>query len=158
MTISVANIHDILIWKLSSYLRRIILHQVKLAGKHTYHFDIDALQSVRDLSGLQVIVGIVWKNMESCRTKSIVFVLALASLYADTYDMDDAQDLANDNRKHETKLCKGIAFNQIISRRNCRDKYIMNKMCYGECISYYLPGKREDKVTWFACRPKIQET
>ena len=60
-----------------------------------------------------------------------------------------------DSRKH---WCKSIAFRQTVKRENCKDRKIINKMCSGECLSYYFAGGDYSKVVFFVCHPSQQET
>ena len=57
-----------------------------------------------------------------------------------------------------TSWCKGKYFNQTINRKGCKTRYIQNKMCIGECLSYYLPRRNHNEVACFACRPYEKET
>ena len=69
----------------------------------------------------------------------------------------DIEELIDKSRDRQSHWCKGIAFNQTVSRKNCKDRHIKNKMCYGECFSYYFPGGGEGNVACFTCRPSHQE-
>ena len=54
--------------------------------------------------------------------------------------------------------CETRPFNQTIRMKFCKDKNISNRMCLGECLSYFLPNKEQNAVACFACMPSRETT
>lgn len=105
---------------------------------------------------LLLLLALTSWTMEGLGTKCVLISLMIATfcmIVNARYNLDLVME-----REHKSKWCKGTPFNQTISRKNCKSQQVLNKMCYGECLSYYLPGKEHDEVACFACQPSKQET
>ena len=79
--------------------------------------------------------------------------IAVLNITARVINRDDMGNPADG----QSQWCRSITFNQTISRKNCKERHIINKMCYGECFSYYFPGSWRKKAAFFACRPSQLE-
>ena len=100
------------------------------------------------------------KNMKNRGSELLLLSLAIAELclIGTTLNWDGTKEIIKSHPDDQSKWCNGIEFNQTIARANCKETQIINKMCYGECLSYYRPGREHDEVACFACRPSQQET
>ena len=94
-------------------------------------------------------------KMKSYGRLLLLLYLSIVELntVARVVNRDDMSDPADG----QSQWCRSITFNQTISRNNCKERHIMNKMCYGECLSYYFPGGSRKKVAFFTCRPSQLE-
>lgn len=50
-------------------------------------------------------------------------------------------------------VCEAKPFNHTIRRENCKPKTIQNRFCYGQCNSFYIPG-RKAMNTCLQCKPE----
>ncbi|KAK2170721.1 hypothetical protein LSH36_1g22011 [Paralvinella palmiformis] len=60
----------------------------------------------------------------------------------------------------EQEWCRTAPVKQLIRRRGCLKKTILNRFCYGQCNSFFIPRRRGDDIDGNAfkscafCRPK----
>lgn len=50
--------------------------------------------------------------------------------------------------------CEARPFNHTIESDNCKPKTIQNRFCYGQCNSFYIPGKKVIS-TCQQCKPEL---
>lgn len=51
-------------------------------------------------------------------------------------------------------LCVAKPFNHTITHKNCKQKTIKNRFCYGQCNSFYIPGTKP-LATCLQCQPNL---
>lgn len=97
-----------------------------------------------------------YSNRKNFKMLLLLFIALLLGNYSVSLE-PQMDEFPEEYSLRGSSWCQSKSFNQTVSKPKCKSRSIPNKMCLGECLSYYLPTRDHDEVVSFACRPEKEE-